>query len=177
MSQQAPQEPAPRAEADPLVRRLREFVSAGIAIVIIVGAVLMLIQAFNFLASPEEFQNVKDLLLFINPLLGVVIGYYFNRATSEARAETAESTAQSAVASAQQATEARDKAEAQAEAAKNESQEVKVALKEVGQSAEKMMAQVQPAPGVLSLAEGGEVVEDPRVEFRMAWNRAKHFVE
>jgi len=177
MSEQAPQEPAPRAETDPLVRRLREFVSASIAIVIILGAVLMLIQAFNFLASPDEFQRVKDLLLFINPLLGVVIGFYFNRATSEARAETAETTAKSAVASAQQATEARDKAETEAKVAKNETEGVKVALKEVGQSAEKMMAQVQPAPGVLSLAEGGELVEDPRVEFKMAWSRARHFVE
>lgn len=177
MPEQTPVQPAPRVEADALVRRLREFVSAGIAIAIIIGTVVMLIQAFNFLTSPEEFDRVKDLLLFINPLLGVVIGYYFNKTTSEARAETAETSAQNAMANAQEAAEARNKAETVADTARQEAKEVKTALKEVGQTAEKMMAQVQPAPGVLSLAEGGELVEDPRLEFQMAWSRARHLVE
>ncbi|GAB4542669.1 MAG: hypothetical protein Kow0063_35000 [Anaerolineae bacterium] len=179
MPEQTPVQPAPRAEADIVVRRLREFVSAGIAILIIISAVVMLIQAFNFLTSPEEFDRVKDLLLFINPLLGVVVGYYFNKTTSEARAETAETTAQSAMASAQEAAEARNKAEADADAARSEAQEVKTVLKDVTVAADKMMAQV-PAPsmGVLSVdEETGQPVIDPRIEFQMALQHARRFVE
>lgn len=62
-------------------------------------------------------------LLIVNPLLGVVIGYYFNKVSTEARAESTESTAQSATMSAQQATEARNAAEAEAQAARSEAEE------------------------------------------------------
>jgi uncharacterized membrane protein len=179
MPEQAPAQLAPRPEADTLVRRLREFVSAGIAIAVIIGSVVMMIQAFNFLTSPEEFGRVKDLLLFINPLLGVVIGYYFNKATSEARAETAETTAKSAMANAQGAAEARNKAEAEADAAKGETQEVKSALKEVAEAADKMMAQVPATSmGVLSVdEETGQPVADSRIELQMALRHARRFVE
>jgi len=178
MPEQTPVQPAPRAEADALVRRLREFVSAGIAIAIILSAVVMLIQAFSFLTSPEEFGRVKDLLLFINPLLGVVIGYYFNKTTSEARAETAETTAQSAMANAQEAAEARNKAEAEAGAAQQETKEVKTVLKEVAEAADKMMIQVPvTSVGVLSVDEKtGQPLVDPLIELQMALRHARRFV-
>ena len=174
------QPPVPRlpAPADPAVRRIREYVSAIIAVVIMLGTVAMMIQAFNYLGSPEEFARVKDMLLFINPLLGVVIGYYFNKVTSEARAETAESTAQNAMTTAQQATEGRNQAEAEASTAKKETKEAKSALKEVGQAVEKMTAETAAStPGVLSVDEVGKPVVDPRLELQMAWSRARHLVE
>jgi hypothetical protein len=163
---------------------LREYVSAAIAGVIVLGTVAMLILAFNYLSSPQEFDRIKDLLLFINPLLGVVIGYYFNKASSEPRAETAEAAAKTAVASAQQATESRDKAEAEAEEARGEAEEamgkvevVKTALKEVGEAAEKMAA-AAPTPKTLSVDETtGRAVVEPRLEFEMAWKRAQSLVE
>jgi len=180
MSEQAPEQAALRAEPDPVVRRLREYVSAGIALVIILGSTIMLIQAFNYIGSPDEFDRVKDLLLFINPLLGVVIGYYFNRATSEPRAEKAESTATAAMATAQQASEAANQAEAEAEVAKGEAKEVKEALQEVDEAAEKMMAQMPgPAVGVLSMTdeETGEPVADARIELQMALRHARRFID
>ncbi len=178
MPEQLPEKPPSEAVIDPAVRRLREYVSALMALIVILGTVVMMVQAFNHLGTPDEFARVKDLLLFINPLLGVVIGYYFNRATSEARAETAETTAKGAMADAQQAAEARNMAAAEAKEAKREAQEVKGALKEVGQAADKMLAQMPaPAVGVLGAEEGGEPVEDARLELKMAWNRAKRLVE
>lgn len=179
MSERPPQQPAALAEPDPVVRRLREFVSAGIALVVILGSTIMLIQAFNYLSSPEEFDRVKDLLLLINPLLGVVVGYYFNRATSEPRAEKAESAATVAMATAQQASEAANQAEAEAEVAKGEARQVKEALKEVDEAAGKMMAQTpSPAMGVLSVdEETGEPVADARIEFQMALRHARRFID
>lgn len=163
---------------------LREYVSAALAGVVVLGTVAMMIMAFNYLSEPDEFDRVKGLLLFVNPLLGVVIGYYFNKATSEPRAETAEAAAKTAAASAQQATEARDKAEAEAEVArddaeeaKGEVEEVKTALKEVGEAAVKMAAAV-PIPKTLSVDETtGRPVVEPRLEFEMAWKRAQSLVE
>jgi len=178
MPEQTPARPTSQTEADPTLRRLREYVAAAISAIIILGAVIMMIQAFNYLGSPEEFARVKDMLLFINPLLGVVIGYYFNKVTSEARAETAESTAQNAMTTAQQATEGRNQAEAEASTAKSEAKEAKSALKEVGQAVEKMTAETAAAtPGVLSVDELGKPVVDPRLELQMAWSRARHLVE
>jgi hypothetical protein len=178
MPEPLPEKPTPEAVADPAIRRLREYVSALMALIVVLGTVVMVIQAFSHLGTPDEFARVKDLLLFVNPLLGVVIGYYFNRATSEARAETAETAAKGAMANAQEAAEARNMAEAEAKEAKGKAQEIKSALKEVGQAAEKMMAQAPaPAVGVLGAEEGGEPVEDARLELKMAWNRAKRLVE
>lgn len=179
MPEKPSDQPITAAEADLIVRRLREFVSAGIAGIIILGTILMMVLAFSHLSNAEEFARVKDLLLFINPLLGVVIGYYFNKVTSEARAETAEKTAQTAMASAQQAGAERDKAESEAKAAKTEAKETKAALKEVGEAAEKVAAQVPAAgPGVLSVDEKtGQPIMDPRVELQLAWSRAKRLLE
>ncbi len=180
MPEQLPEQPAVKAEPDPFVRRLREFVSASIALVVILGSVVMLTQAFNYLNSPEVFDRVKDLLLFINPLLGVVVGYYFNRATSEPRAEKAETAATAAMETAQQASEARNHAEAEAEAAKGEAKEVKEALKEVDEAAEKMMAQISaPAVGVLSVNEetGEPTAAQAHLELQMALRYARRFID
>lgn len=180
MSEQQPEQPVVRAEPDRFVRRLREFVSAGIALVVILSSVIMLVQAFNYLKSPEEFDRVKDLLLFINPLLGVVVGYYFNRVTSEPRAEKAETAATAALATAQNASAARNEAEAEAEAAKGEAKEVKEALKEVDEAAEKMMLQA-PAPsmGVLGVDEesGEPAAMQARLELQIALRHARRLID
>jgi hypothetical protein len=178
MSDQPPKQPVTKPQSeDQLLVRLREFVAAGIAITIIVGAVVMLLQAFRYIDS-EEFDRVKDLLLFINPLLGVVVGYYFSRVTTEARAEKAETAAGTAMDTAQEATEGRNQAEAEAEAAKSEAEEVTLALKDVSEAAEKMMTQAPSAMGVLGVdAETGEQVEDASVELRMALRHARRFTQ
>lgn len=159
------------------LRRFREYVAAAIAVIVVLGTVVMLITALCYVDSSDQFAHVKDLLLIINPLLGVVIGYYFNKVSTEARAESAEATAQSAALSAQQATEARNAAETEAQAAKSKAEEAVATLSAVSQAAEKVLPQVPaPAPGVLKAGEEGLPVEDARLELQVALARAKRLI-
>lgn len=159
------------------LRRFREYVAAGIAIVIIVGTLVMMVMALRYVDSSDQFARAKDLLLIINPLLGVVIGYYFNKVSTEARAESAEATAQSAALNAQQATEARNAAEAKAQAARTEAEEAMSTLSAVSQAAEKVLSQAPAtAPGVLRVGGEGEPVEDARLELQVALARAKRVI-
>jgi hypothetical protein len=165
------------ATNDVFMRRFREAIAALISVIIIAGTISLMVIALGYVNSPdldpsEKFARAKDLLLFINPLLGVVVGYYFNKVTSEARAETAETAAQTALDSAQQATEARNVAQAEARSAQETTEEAKVALKEVSDAAEKMMAEA-PTTGTLSADEG---TGEARVELKMALKRAKRLV-
>ena len=156
------------------LRHFREYVAAAIAMIVILGTVVMLIMALRYVNSSEQFARVKDLLLIINPLLGVVIGYYFNKVSTEARAESAEATAQSAALNAQQASEARNIAETEAQAAKSKAEEAVATLSAVSQAAEKVLTQVPvPAPGVLKAGDEGQPVEDARLELQVALARAK----
>lgn len=153
-----PDEQQTRLTQDSSMRRFREYVAAGIAIVIVLGTVIMMIIALQVTAnseSPEQFAQVKDLLLIINPLLGVVLGYYFNKVSTEARAENAEATAHNAVITAQEAAKTRDealgeaqqakvkteKAEADLETTQQKAAEMKGALTDMTQAAEKLMGQ------------------------------------
>jgi hypothetical protein len=129
----------------------REWVAATLALVIVVGAVTLVVMAAQSTTGEgTSYDRLKDLLLFINPLIGVVIGYYFNKATSEGRAENAEQVAQSASETMQSAIQIRDEAVSQASEAVD-------ALEDVTQCANDMMSiQEQPAapgtgPGTLSL--------------------------
>ena len=178
MPGQPPENPISTTDPDLAIRRLREYVSAGMAGLIILGTILMMILAFSHLQTPEEFGRVKDLLLFINPLLGVVIGYYFNKVTSEARAENAEKTVQSAMTSAQHASVERDKAESEAKTAQSEAKETKEVLEEMVQATEKTLAE-PPTEGTTTLAvdEQGRPAPVPSVELQLAWTRAKRLLE
>jgi uncharacterized membrane protein len=163
-----------QVSVDSGLRRFREYVAAGIAIVIIVGTLVMMVMALGYVDSSDQFARAKDLLLIINPLLGVVIGYYFNKVSTEARAESAEATAQSAALNAQQADAARNAAEAKAQAARTEAEEAMSTLSAVSQAAEKVLSQAPaPAPGVLRVGEEGEPVEDARLELQVALARAR----
>jgi uncharacterized membrane protein len=173
MSEKPPVEVA----ADSGLRRFREYVAAMIAVIVILGTIVMMIIALRYVNSSDQFSRAKDLLLLINPLLGVVIGYYFNKVSTEARAESAEKTAQSAALNAQQAAEARNAAEAEAQAARSEAEEAMSTLSAVSQAAEKVLSQVPaPATGVLRVGEEGEPVEDVRLELQVALARAKRFI-
>jgi hypothetical protein len=182
MAEQSPKKLTADVPLDPAIRRLREYVAAAIALIVILGTIVMMIIALGYVNSPDvdpadKFARVKDLLLFVNPILGVVIGYYLNKTTSEARAETAETTATSAMASAQDAAQARNQAEAETKEAKSETKEAKAALKEIGEAAEKMIEQTsEPAVGLLG-DEGAAPVQGARLELQMALKRAKPLME
>lgn len=139
---------------DIVLRWLKEGVAALIAIILVGCLVLMVRQAFQVLNAGEKdpsFDRVKDLLLFINPLVGVVIGYYFNRVSTEARAENAERTARGATTTAHQAEAARGEAEAEAVASRTEAVEARSVLEEVIPAAEDVLSRM-PAPPPAPLA-------------------------
>ncbi len=163
------------------LRRLREYVAAAIALIVILGAVVMLILAYySGVNSPDTFARIKDLLLFINPLLGVVIGYYFNRVSTEARAESAESTARTATVTAQQAEAARNQAQETVKATTLEAQETKAALNQLVQATDKMLA-AAPGTGPTTLGidegDGKSAAADATVNWRLALARAKELTQ
>ncbi len=163
------------APSEPTMGRFREQVAAGIALLVIVAGLGMMLWSFRYLDDKEKFGRAKDLLLIINPVLGLVIGYYFNKVSTEARAENAEKTARTASADARQASESRDKAQELADAARTGAQEMGVHLEEVSEAAEKVLAQTPArAPGTLAAGEAAaKTAGDPRWELENALARAR----
>lgn len=190
-----PEAPAPVSPAsaaapsatDIVLRWVKEAVTASIGITLVVCLVTMLWKAFGFLGreqSDPSFQRVKDLLLFINPLVGVVIGYYFNRVSTEARAENAERTAQGATMSALHSEAARGEAQSRAQLSKVEAEEAKSALEEIIPAAQTVLSQMPPLPllqppsalaGVASTsgAASDAPLTEARVNLQMALERAR----
>jgi hypothetical protein len=99
------------SKAEIEMRQFRERVSSLLAGLIVMVALIVLLVAMIVGLRDESpgqaFTNLKDVLGFLNPLLGVILGYYFNKVSSENRAENAEKTARIAAATAQEAEEAR----------------------------------------------------------------------
>lgn len=161
------------------LRWVKELMAALIGIGLVVCLLVMIVKAFDFIRVPADdpaFQKVKDLLLFINPLVGVVIGYYFNRVSTEARAENAERTAQGATATAQAAQTARGEAEAQAQINKAESEEAKSVLQDIIPDAESLLSQMPPpSPAVLGSAGTAsvETLTEPRRNLQRSLERAR----
>jgi hypothetical protein len=112
-----PSEEHATVTVDPWLSHFRERVAAGIAIAVVVGTFTLVGVAVWQADAPETFQRVKDLLLFVNPLIGLVIGYYFHKVSTEGRAESAEAMVKDASQNAEQATEARMAAEVAADRA------------------------------------------------------------
>jgi len=114
----------PTPNVDENLRRFREYVTASIALVIIVGSIIMIIIAMLTSGNAEQSQRMKDLLLLVLPLTGTVLGYYFTKTSTETRAENAEQTAKAASSVAQQATQAQQSAQTQAAQAQQAVQEL-----------------------------------------------------
>lgn len=170
--------PPPRVEVtDREMQRFRERVAAAIALTVIAGAVVMMVIAILNIDT-ENFERIKDLLLFVNPLLGVVIGYYFNKVSTEARAETAETAASTAMASAQREAVERQAAAAQAEANRERMQEARSTLAEVAEAAEAVLAQESRprGPGVLGAESSGESPIEARLALQAALARARRMI-
>lgn len=77
------------------LRYLREIIALLIAAVIL-GGFLLMIRDMYLNIGDEHHQERKDLLQIFTGFLGIVIGYYFNRVSTEARAEKAETAARRA---------------------------------------------------------------------------------
>jgi hypothetical protein len=105
----------PQLGPDAPLSRFREGVAALIAVVVVAASLTLLFLGFRHIGEKEQFDRAKDLLLIVNPVLGVVIGYYFNKVSTEARAENAENTARHATADLRKAAEERQQARVLAE--------------------------------------------------------------
>lgn len=155
---------------DSKLRVLREVVGATIALLVVLATTGMLYVVFaRYVGSADpnadkHFERAKDLLLFINPLLGVVIGYYFNKVSTEARAEKAEATVATANTNAQQAITDRNEAKAEAK-------EVKSVLNEVMPAAQEILNESGAKPGTLSVGEAAAADSNARRTLRAAIDR------
>ena len=146
MSDQPEPSPAtpPKPSRQPALTISREYFSSILAFVI-VGAFLLMVGftlpvAFN--GTDEALTRAKDLLTLVSPFAGMVIGYYFNKATSDARAENAEENAKVATETAQKAQIEREKAVEQAQKSEKEIKEMRTDLLEMWTAAEETVKQV-----------------------------------
>jgi hypothetical protein len=176
--------PATSAEAnqspvvvDPQLRRLRERVAAGIAIALVAATIGLIAAALLQVNSAAKFALVKDLMLFVNPLVGVAVGYYFNKVTSEARAETAEAAAKDATQTTGQAVQAAADAKVETHQARQQVQEVTSSLSQMVETTAPLVEQPPGrTPGVLG-AEGApaETIDD--MQLRIALARARSVLQ
>jgi len=170
-------DPTPSTSAaDPWLLRFRERVTAIIAITVVVSTIILITAAIWYAASEQTYARVKDLLLFVNPLVGYVIGYYFTKTSTEARAEKAEATAQTAAVNTQQALQAQNQAQTVAEQAKNQAQEAVATLSEVTSATEQYVAQTQTVRRPGTLSDAGDTVppaEDASAAVQAALARAR----
>lgn len=184
--------PALQAAATPVddqLRRLREYVAAILALIIILGTVIVITISLSLSGDAARFDRVKEIINLILPLLTFVLGYYFNKASTEARAEKAESAAQAAVTSAQMAVQGQFAAEetaaevlAELDQTAKEAEEFRDLVEDFDSAAGEMEGILEdftspaPAPGLLSAEEDeSQQLKSRMVEQRkaiLAW-RAK----
>jgi uncharacterized protein (UPF0261 family) len=150
---------------DDRLRLIRETVAAMLAGIVVLGTLVVFIVAFQYVDSQNQqsFERVKDLLLMINPIVGVVIGYYFSKVTTEARAESAEATAKAA-------TQVAHQAESEARASRQEADQAKTKLGTLSQAAQRFVSASQgvAAPGVLGGNGDTPAMAEARMALRMA---------
>jgi hypothetical protein len=114
---------------------LREVTTTAIALVILALSVFMMLKTFA--SAGGDFQKMKDVMLYVLPILGTVMGYYFGWVPAEGRAEASEKKAGEAQATAQNATVEALQTRQQTE---QKMQQVKLAM-------ERVMAQVAGGDG------------------------------
>jgi hypothetical protein len=136
--------------------RLRERTTTVIAAVVIIGFVVLITVTTLVVGDNTKFANMKDLLAVANPLAGVVVGFYFTKASVEPRAEHAETaarTAQSEATAAQheaaEARHARGTAEIDAQRYRARAREASIAVEAVTQAADTVL-ETAAGPDVLS---------------------------
>lgn len=107
---------------------IRETVAGVVAIIFVLTFLLLVKAGYASTHSAQEFAGIKELIAIVNAVVGVIIGYYFSRMTTEARAERAESTAEGAVATAARANEQERAARSEVTAITADGSQAKVAL-------------------------------------------------
>lgn len=154
------------------LERLREYFAGGIAILIILSMLLIgLVAVFN-LGAPVQFQAAKDLLLIITPFVGVVIGYYFNKVTTDSRAVALQRAADAASATAMSATAESERAQQQAQQATAQANQIRGALTDIVSASEGVNASHPGNLGMLGPDNNG-ATSDAQINFRLALERAR----
>ncbi len=170
-----PQPSNPVLATQLLLEKLRELVAGGLAFLIMLTFLVMCVIAVLNLDNADVFQRTKDLLLLINPFVGVVIGYYFNKVTSDARAAALQRAADTASATALEATTDRERAQEQAQQAQEQANKMRGALTEMVAVADTIVPATVGKPGTLGATE--EIPTEAQIDFRVALERAKRALE
>jgi hypothetical protein len=69
----------------------KEVLTGFLGTLIVLVTLIVVIITIASVNNPAAFSSGKDLLLFMNGLVGVVLGYYFGRVPADVRADKAES--------------------------------------------------------------------------------------
>lgn len=136
---------------------IREVVAGVLSLIVISAFVVLLTRALDRTSKPDEFGPVKDLLGMITPIAGLVIGYYFSRVTSEARAERAEAAVVVHSRTASDAIVAQREAESQARTASS-------ALAELASASEA----IKPSAGLESVRGDDSATSRARLDMALA---------
>lgn len=147
-------DPALLSQVEIETRRSRERIAAALAgVIVLIAVIVLLVSVFVAVRAEESgqaFTNLKDILGFLNPLLGVILGYYFNKVSSENRAETAEKNARVAAADAQEAEAARLQMWQENQQTRQQSKQMWDHMTQLMQAADAMLQ--QPSPDAVSFS-------------------------
>ena len=138
---------------------LREIMAGAIALFVVAVFAWLLFRAMKHVTNVPDVTLAKELLGMVNPLMGLVVGYYFSRVTSEARAERAEATVTATLRSAERASAAREQAESDARTARERAGELAYALEGLTRAAEQVFAPPGPAQEAVRPAERASDLE------------------
>lgn len=122
------------------LRIIREFAAIFIAIFVIVGFIVMMYLTYVQVENLDKYNRTKDLLMIINGFVGIVIGYYFNRVSTEVRAEKAESAARTANETAQGAIAGQKNAVEEKKVASEAASSTKSELRNLASAAQALLA-------------------------------------
>jgi hypothetical protein len=84
---------------------IRETFAGVIALVFAATFLILVSAAYQHHGDEKAFNAIKELITIVNGVVGIIVGYYFSRMTTEARAEKAEVTAGKAADAAANATQ------------------------------------------------------------------------
>ena len=93
MAENPPPAATPASTPEPAQQRFKEVVTAVIALMVVAGTAALAAVAVGQIADKETFARAKDLLLFVNPILGYVVGYYFNKTITDRSVDRADAKA------------------------------------------------------------------------------------
>jgi uncharacterized membrane protein YcjF (UPF0283 family) len=123
---------------------IREAIAGIIAIIFVATFLLLVRAAYSTMENAAAFGSAKELLAIVNAIVGVIVGYYFSRMTTEARAERAEATADDATQTAARATENERAAKDQVTAITADGTQTRAALAALKDAAQEILG---PAAG------------------------------